>query len=175
MQLCPLICGALDLDLVELSGAASHDAGCQDLGSLLWIIFSARSAVIVVLIIGGGSLIICSCWWGYDYHAVAKKGIDLFVSTLQYRFGITLSKYPVWDTIENGTKKTLSRHKAKLNKEKNAVTGDGDRDADQEMSTEEFHKKQNRDKFYDSMVVLLETYLELKKVILSINISVCNR
>lgn len=102
-----------------------------------------------------------------------KKGIELFVSTLQHRFGITLSKYPVWGTIENGAKKTLSRHKAKLNKEKNAVTGDGDRDADQEMSTEEFHKKQNRDKFYDSMVVLLETYLELKKVILPINTSVC--
>ena len=62
-----------------------------------------------------------------------------------------------------------------MNKEKNVVTGDGHRDADEEMSTEEFHKKQNRDKFYDSMVVLLETYLELKKVILSINISVCNR
>ena len=87
------------------------------------------------------------------------------MSTLQHKFGNTLSKYPVWGTIENGAKKTLSRHKTKLNKEKNVVTGDGHRDEDEEMSAEEFHKRQNRDKFYDSMVVLLESYMELKKVI----------
>ena len=76
-----------------------------------------------------------------------QRGIRLFVDNMSMQLGITLTKNPVFQTIENGAKKTLTEQKAKRNKEKNKVTGDGDRDGDELLSQEEFAERQRRENF----------------------------
>lgn len=92
------------------------------------------------------------------------EGVKLFVESLQRNFHITLSKSPVWATIENGAKKTLRHHQAKRNQEKNQITGDGDRAEDRVLTAQQFQKKQQREHLYDVMLKMMLSFEQFKEV-----------
>lgn len=93
-----------------------------------------------------------------------EKAVQLFVENLSFKLGITLTKTPVFGTIENGVKKTLKAHKTKRNKEKNKITGGGDDDGDEVLNEAEFYQRQKRDRFYDTMVEMQDTFQAAKAV-----------
>lgn len=98
-----------------------------------------------------------------------NRGVELFVQNLTHKFGVNLFSKPVWGTIENAVNKVLNMHKAQRNREKNKITGAGDADEDEIESDEERNKRMNRERFYDSMLAIRETFQEWKQVFILVN------
>ena len=93
-----------------------------------------------------------------------ERAVEMFVTNLKFKLGITLAKAPVFGTIENGVKKTLKQYRAKRNKEKSKITGGGDSDHDEALSEEEFRSRQQLDHFYDTMAEMYDSFQAAKEV-----------
>lgn len=96
-----------------------------------------------------------------------NRGVQLFVQNIAHKFGVKLVSNPVWGTIENAVNKMLNMHRAQRNREKNIITGGGDRDGDELESTEDRNKRMSRERFYDTMLSMRETFNDWKQVCFS--------
>ena len=109
--------------------------------------------------------------WDIEERKVMKvmetrdRGVNLFVTNMEHQFAVIIKSKPVWGTIENAVNKVLDLHQAQRNKEKNRITGGGDKDDEELESDEERRKRMERERLYDKMLDIRQNFKDWRQVV----------